>query len=123
MKVKAFGILGSLEVEINNKHIKEIKQTCTACPEQWEGKLDNGQYFYYRSRHEWTTFEIFDERYKLEGGNLICCPADDARISYNISIPDYMQREITPKAISEWVNNYFGRLKENEKLESFMKEK
>lgn len=31
--------------------IMEISKTCEACPAQWEGRLDDGQYIYVRFRH------------------------------------------------------------------------
>jgi hypothetical protein len=30
--------------------VREIKQTCFACPSQWEGHLDDGRMFYVRYR-------------------------------------------------------------------------
>ena len=30
--------------------VQELKQTCYACPSQWEGKLSSGQYIYIRYR-------------------------------------------------------------------------
>jgi hypothetical protein len=31
--------------------IAQEEQTCLACPDQWEGKLIDGRYFYLRLRH------------------------------------------------------------------------
>lgn len=30
--------------------VVKIKQTCSACPSQWEGRLDDGRYIYVRYR-------------------------------------------------------------------------
>lgn len=31
--------------------VVELRQTCLACPEQWEGHLEDGQVVYVRYRH------------------------------------------------------------------------
>lgn len=36
--------------------VKNIKQTCYACPSQWEGKTDNGERVYVRYR--WGNLSI-----------------------------------------------------------------
>lgn len=38
------------------RYIKSIEQTCGACPSQWEGELDDGNWFYVRYR--WGTFRV-----------------------------------------------------------------
>jgi hypothetical protein len=38
--------------------VTEIKQTCTACPSQWEGKTDDGQFIYVRSRHDYLEISL-----------------------------------------------------------------
>lgn len=37
-------------------NIVELTRTCTACPAQWEGRLDDGRYVYMRYR--WGTFGL-----------------------------------------------------------------
>ena len=36
--------------KIGLRNVSTIKQTCGACPEQYEGKLDTGEDFYVRCR-------------------------------------------------------------------------
>lgn len=38
--------------------VTKLVQTCTACPSQWEGELDNGDEFYVRYRHGNFTVDI-----------------------------------------------------------------
>lgn len=38
--------------------LSKIVQTCSACPSQWEGLLDDGQYFYARFRGGHGTFSV-----------------------------------------------------------------
>ena len=33
-----------------NLKLKNLKQTCIACPSQWEGELENGKFIYIRYR-------------------------------------------------------------------------
>jgi hypothetical protein len=39
-------------------NIKEIQQTCSACPSQWEGKTDKGEELYCRYRWGYLSVEI-----------------------------------------------------------------
>lgn len=36
----------------------KIRQTCAACPTQWEGTLDDGRFVYFRYRHGRLTIDI-----------------------------------------------------------------
>ena len=36
--------------------IVQLEKTCGACPSQWEGKLDNGEYLYVRYR--WGSLQV-----------------------------------------------------------------
>jgi len=38
--------------------ISSIKQTCDACPSQWEGTLKDGRGFYIRYRWGWLSLRI-----------------------------------------------------------------
>ena len=40
--------------------IKNLTQTCGACPSQWEGKMENGAYIYIRYRYGWLSVDIDD---------------------------------------------------------------
>jgi len=57
--------------------VKNIKQTCVACPSQWEGNLIDGRMFYARYRWGALSIELSKEPtndvYKAMGkdGNLI----------------------------------------------------
>ena len=35
------------------------KQTCSACPTQWEGRLKDGREFYFRYRHGYASLELY----------------------------------------------------------------
>jgi len=41
--------------------IKEIEKTCSACPSQWEGTLDNGKMIYIRYRWGYLSVRISNE--------------------------------------------------------------
>ena len=36
--------------DCDRSYIAEIYLTCIACPQQWEGRFDNGEFFYLRWR-------------------------------------------------------------------------
>lgn len=36
---------------ISRKDVELERQTCAACPTQWEGTLTDGRWFYFRYRH------------------------------------------------------------------------
>lgn len=38
--------------------VKYIRQTCNACPSQWEGELEDDRNFYVRYRWGWLTLDI-----------------------------------------------------------------
>jgi hypothetical protein len=38
--------------------VTQIRRTCTACPSQWEGRTDDGQYVYVRSRHDYLRVSL-----------------------------------------------------------------
>lgn len=40
-----------LIVRMNHSNVAEETQTCFVCPTQWEGRMDTGEYFYFRFRH------------------------------------------------------------------------
>lgn len=37
-------------------NLVELKQTCSSCPAQWEGRSDDGLYLYFRYRFSRLTF-------------------------------------------------------------------
>ena len=41
-----------------NKKIVSLKNTCIACPSQWEGKLEDGNYIYIRYRGDYLGYGI-----------------------------------------------------------------
>lgn len=41
--------------------ITSIDKTCTACPSQWDGYDDDGNYYYFRLRHGRFSVEQNDE--------------------------------------------------------------
>lgn len=41
--------------------LKEIECTCSACPTQYEGYLQNGKYVYFRFRHGYGRIEVDDK--------------------------------------------------------------
>ncbi len=48
--------------------IVELKQVSGGCPEQWEGKLSNGDTIYARERHGWIRIEINGVTVHEQGG-------------------------------------------------------
>ena len=40
--------------------IKSLKQTCKACPSQWEGKTADGRFIYIRYRYGFLTVHVGD---------------------------------------------------------------
>jgi hypothetical protein len=43
---------------VNHPDIADFEQTCGACPEQYEGTLNDGSTFYFRYRHGWASLGI-----------------------------------------------------------------
>ena len=41
--------------------VAHIRNTCPACPSQWEGATDDGQYVYIRYRWGWLRVEVGNE--------------------------------------------------------------
>lgn len=43
-----------------NSHplVREFRQTCFGCPEQYEGRLTDGRWFYFRYRNGWASLAI-----------------------------------------------------------------
>ncbi|AGY46548.1 hypothetical protein BigBertha_40 [Bacillus phage BigBertha] len=60
--------------------LEKISQTCFACPTQFEGKTDNGDYLYCRYRYGWMSIELngkelMDVKYGDEWAG--CCSWED----------------------------------------------
>lgn len=45
--------------------LTELRQTCDACPSQWEGTTDDGRPVYIRFRHGWLSVRL-----GLKGGDI-----------------------------------------------------
>jgi hypothetical protein len=43
---------------IDNPLIAEQHQTCYGCPDQWEGRLLSGEFFYFRYRSGWASLAV-----------------------------------------------------------------
>lgn len=43
---------------MDHPFIAEQRQTCYGCPDQWEGRLVDGRYFYLRYRHGWASLGV-----------------------------------------------------------------
>jgi hypothetical protein len=41
--------------------VTEITKTCSACPSQWEGKIEDGRMFYARYRWGYLSLELSDK--------------------------------------------------------------
>lgn len=41
--------------------VAEAEQTCYSCPTQWEGRLKDGRFFYFRFRHGYVSVSLGDE--------------------------------------------------------------
>lgn len=42
-------------------------QTCYGCPDQYEGKLIDGRWFYFRYRHGWASLAVSDDYNEVVG--------------------------------------------------------
>jgi len=91
----------SMRWAVNNKNIKEMELTCSMCPVQFEGKLSNGKYFYFRERHDIICFAIADT---LEGA---VSPDDPYECDFFITFSGTSNPKMAAKDISDWVNIYF----------------
>jgi hypothetical protein len=49
------------EKKSNKLKIKNILQTCSSCPSQWEAKLDDGRMAYFRYRHGYLAVSVSKE--------------------------------------------------------------
>jgi hypothetical protein len=47
--------------------VVEDEQTCYACPTQWEGRLTDGRYFYFRYRGGWASLALGDSAGEVAG--------------------------------------------------------
>jgi len=47
--------------KVGDMNVVYAECTSIACPFQWEGKLEDGRMFYYRSRHGYLTIELSKE--------------------------------------------------------------
>ena len=95
--------------EIDNDNILEMKMTSVGCPVQFEGKLKDGTYFYFRERHDWTRFAIAKtqkEAYRVR----------DNEALYFVSLPDRHHPSTASDEISNWVDDYFKRKQEKKEL-------
>ena len=50
------------------KRIIELRCTCAACPEQWEGKLETGESLYARERSGWMRVDLDEVTIHEEAG-------------------------------------------------------
>lgn len=64
--------------------VKNIIKTCTACPSQWEGHLEDGRMFYARYRYGYLTIEISKE----PTNDVEKAMLDDANLIYNKQLGD-----------------------------------
>ncbi len=86
--------------EINNDHIAVMALTCGYAPTQFEGKLKNGKYFYFRERHGEATFSIADTLEMAIG-------AEENKMSFYKEKLIHTSPKIAAELIHEWVNEYF----------------
>ncbi len=59
--------------------IVEMKCTCGACPVQYEGKLTNGRYFYFRARWGEWSFAVADSHDAAVTQAMLIDPAEFQR--------------------------------------------
>ena len=52
---------------LRHEAIAHSEQTCMACPEQWEGRLTDGRYFYFRFRHSRASLAVGDDQGSVNG--------------------------------------------------------
>lgn len=45
-------------MSISHAAVKNARLTCEACPEQYEGQLTDGRYFYFRYRHGMASLAV-----------------------------------------------------------------
>ncbi len=84
-----------------------MELTSPGCPVQFEGKLKDGTYFYFRERHDWTSFTISTSPKKAIRGK---------KPKYHITLPDRHYPDSAAKQISKWVDDYFHREEEEKEL-------
>lgn len=59
--------------------ITEMKCTCGACPVQYEGKLEDGKFFYFRARWDEWDFGVGDSRDEAVTQSMLIEPTGFAR--------------------------------------------
>ena len=64
--------------------VVKIKQTCLACPSQWEGSLEDGRMFY--ARYRWGCLSI--EVSKKPTINVYMAMGEDGDLIYNEELGD-----------------------------------
>ena len=96
---------------IDNDNIIEMKLTCFACPVQFEGKLKDNNYFYYRERHDWARFVIAKTQ------KLAYRATEKEALYYVTYLVENLSPAVAAQDISKWVDNYFKRKKEEEASE------
>lgn len=52
---------------VRNTQILASKQTCYGCPEQYEGKLTDGRWFYFRYRWGYASLAVGDDHDAVMG--------------------------------------------------------
>lgn len=53
--------------ELDHPAIRTARMTCSACPEQWEGELHDGRFFYFRYRFGRATLALGANRQDVSG--------------------------------------------------------
>lgn len=95
--------------EIDNDNILEMDLTSIGCPVQFEGKLKDGTFFYFRERHDFAKFVIVKDKTNLYKANV-------KESLYYVSIPEAYFVDSAAEDINKWVNDYFKRKKEQGKF-------
>lgn len=55
-------------MSINHPLVATTTQTCFACPEQYEGRLVDSRWFYFRYRHGWASLAVGHDYDAVMGG-------------------------------------------------------
>lgn len=86
----------------------DIKQTCIACPTQWEGHLIDGRYVYLRYRFGRVTIDVAnsEEECTYGSGTTVAYSADyrDERGKLDGVMEDEEVRELLEKVFEEVVS-------------------
>ena len=80
--------------------VANFKQTCAACPSQWEGKLKDGRMFYIRYRWGYLSVSISKEA----TDNLSDVFNDDAK-EFGMNFGDAMDGVLSTNEMIEAISN------------------